>query len=111
MRAASAQTLKVLAAFLADATGDHYGLEIARNAGLATGTIYPILTRLERRGWVTSAWEERDPSDAGRPRRRYYRLTAEGMRAARAEIAEAHATFSRALGTTGPQPLPGAAAA
>jgi PadR family transcriptional regulator PadR len=38
-------------------------------------SLYPLLYRLERRGWVKGEWE---PS-AGR-RRRYYRLTATGLK-------------------------------
>ena len=48
-------------------------------AGLPSGTIHPILGRLERLGWVESRWEDIDPSQAGRPARRYYRLTTDGI--------------------------------
>jgi DNA-binding PadR family transcriptional regulator len=81
------QTQAVLAALMSDVREPHYGLEIAREAGLASGTIYPILARLERAGWVESEWENVDQSEVGRRRRRYYRLTAEGERAARNELA------------------------
>jgi len=81
------QTELVLGALLASPTEPHYGLEIAKQAGLASGTIYPILARLERSGWVESQWEDIDPAAAGRRPRRYYRLTAEGEAAARAQLA------------------------
>lgn len=84
----SSQTQAVLAALLRDMTEPHYGLEIARAAGLASGTIYPILARLERQKWVESEWEQIDESAEGRRRRRYYRLTGEGARAAGQELAE-----------------------
>ncbi len=83
---ATAQTQAVLASLLERPEEPHYGLEIAKEAGLATGTIYPILARLERMRWVTSEWEDIDESQAARRRRRYYRLTGEGMAAARAEF-------------------------
>src|SRR5262245_34691052 len=51
-----------------------YGLELAREAGVATGTLHPILARLENLGWLASRWEEIDTHEEGRPRRRYYRL-------------------------------------
>nr|WP_244197375.1 PadR family transcriptional regulator [Amycolatopsis coloradensis] len=51
-----------------------YGLEICGAAGLPSGTIHPILTRLEKAGWLRSRWERIDPSELGRPRRRYYSL-------------------------------------
>jgi DNA-binding PadR family transcriptional regulator len=81
------QTQAILAALLQDAATPHYGLEMAKAAGLPSGTIYPILARLERAGWIESEVEAIDPRVAGRRARRYYTLTAEGERAARAEIA------------------------
>jgi DNA-binding PadR family transcriptional regulator len=80
--------LKVLGAMLDDPAGDHYGLAIAHQTGLKSGTLYPILARLERAGWVTSNWEATDPTEQGRPRRRYYRLTGAGEQAARRALAE-----------------------
>ena len=63
--------------------GEQYGLEIAKQAGLASGTIYPILARLETAGWVESGWEDIDESLEGRRKRRYYRLTGVGERQGR----------------------------
>jgi PadR family transcriptional regulator PadR len=81
-------TLKVLKALLADPLGEHYGLQLAREAGLKSGTIYPILVRLEGYGWVESAWEEIDPVVAGRRPRRYYRLSTLGAERARQHLQE-----------------------
>jgi PadR family transcriptional regulator PadR len=39
-------------------------------------SLYPLLYRLEKRGWIQGRWVEK----AGQRRRRYYRLTAEGKR-------------------------------
>lgn len=39
-------------------------------------SLYPLLYRLEERGWIVGAWVER----AGERRRRFYKLTAEGRR-------------------------------
>lgn len=66
---------------------EHYGLELAKAASLPSGTIYPILARLERYGLLAAAWENIDEHAEGRRRRRYYTLTGEGARAARAELA------------------------
>jgi PadR family transcriptional regulator, regulatory protein PadR len=82
----SVQTQAILAALLQDVTRPQYGLEMAKAAGLPSGTIYPLLARLEREGWVESEPEDIDASSVGRPPRRYYRLTGEGARVARAEI-------------------------
>jgi DNA-binding PadR family transcriptional regulator len=76
-------TLRVLAALLADPTGEHYGLELCRSAELPGGTLYPILARLESAGWLTSAWEDIDEQAEGRRRRRYYRLTDSGAERSR----------------------------
>ncbi|SDJ53716.1 PadR family transcriptional regulator [Nonomuraea jiangxiensis] len=55
-----------------------YGLEICKTTGLGPGTAYPILTRLERIGWVRAYWTE---DDTRGPRRRMYELTGEGVSA------------------------------
>ncbi len=71
---------------LLDASGQEmYGLEICKAAQLPSGTIHPILARLERLGWLESSWEDIDPVKEGRPRRRYYQL--KGARAATAQAA------------------------
>ena len=84
----SHQTKLVLQVFLDAPSDETYGFEIARAAGLPAGTIYPILRRLENAGWIDSRWEEIDESEEGRRRRRYYRLTGEGRRAAQAAVAD-----------------------
>src|SRR6201987_5296246 len=95
------QTLQVLKVLLTDPLDEHYGLEISRESGLPTGSIYPILTRLEAAGWVTSAWENIDESRQGR-RRRYYRLTAEGAKSALDEVANARQLLSPAATQSSP---------
>lgn len=79
-------TREVLAAFMEAPGDEHYGLNVAKAAGLKSGSLYPILGRLEEHGWLTSRWEELDPSEEGRPRRRYYRLTADGIGMAKAVL-------------------------
>ena len=68
----------VLRAMLAEPTREMYGLQICQQAGLPSGTIHPILARLEALGWLRSYWEDADPQEEGRPRRRYYKLTDDG---------------------------------
>lgn len=77
------QTLKVLGALMSSAD-QKSGADIARQTKIWSGTLYPILMRLERVRWVQSQWEEGNPSELGRPRRRLYRVTALGARKARA---------------------------
>ena len=83
-------TQRVLKALLADPPAELYGIEIGDAAHLPSGTVHPILARLEGLGWVESRWEEIDPSAAGRPARRYYRLTPDGVAAARSALARAY---------------------
>lgn len=83
------QTLQVLRVLLDDPSARHYGLGIAKAARLPTGTIYPILARLEQTGWVTSNWELADPVAVGRPRRRFYQLSAEGAERAGQQVQQA----------------------
>ncbi len=83
----SAQTLSVLAALAADPTGWLHGYLLAKQTGLASGTLYPILIRLADRHLIEARWEDEQP--AGRPRRHLYRLTPDGLTAARTALAQA----------------------
>jgi PadR family transcriptional regulator PadR len=83
-------TQLVLRAFLEDPTQELYGIEIGAAAGLPSGTVHPILARLEGLRWVQSRWEEIDPRLQGRPARRYYRLTAAGAHSAQQALARAY---------------------
>jgi DNA-binding PadR family transcriptional regulator len=83
-------TQRVLHALLSDPERELYGLEIGEAAELRSGTVHPILARLEGVGWLQSRWEDIDPQAAGRPARRYYRLTAEGALSGQAALARAY---------------------
>lgn len=77
-----------------------YGVDLAKRLGrhqalfASEGTLYPLLSRLRRQGWVESSWHE---SKSGPPRR-YYQLTDDG-RAALAAFAEAWELFSEDVRT------------
>jgi DNA-binding PadR family transcriptional regulator len=74
----------VLRLALEDPGCEWYGLQMIEATGLPGGTIYPIIARLERYGWLESRWEDPAEHEAEkRPRRRYYRFTAEGAERAR----------------------------
>ena len=88
-------TQAVLNALLDEPGKERYGLEIGAATGLPSGTVHPILARLEGLGWVDSSWEQTDPREQGRPRRRYYRLNAYGMGMARDALARAYETRTR----------------
>jgi PadR family transcriptional regulator, regulatory protein PadR len=85
------QTQLVLRALLEEPAAERYGLQLCELTGLPSGTVYPIVARLEQVGWVESRWEDPDEHIAeGRPRRRYYRLTGDGAPAARAALAKVY---------------------
>lgn len=90
----SAQTIKVLGALMSS-SGELSGAEIGRATELASGTLYPILARLEQAGWFKSRWESEQPQALGRPRRRLYRITAVGVRNARAAYRDLQPALGR----------------
>ena len=77
-------TLDVLEALLGP-DDELYGLKIAKAIERPTGSVFPILARLEQAGWVASEWET---AEARGPRRRFYRLSPDGLSGARALLAE-----------------------
>jgi DNA-binding PadR family transcriptional regulator len=68
------QTQMVLLVLLAAPDRERYGLELSQLTGIASGTIYPILQRLEEAGWLRCRWEEVNSEKEGRPARRFWRL-------------------------------------
>ena len=59
--------------------GYHYGFDIMDATGLPSGTVYPILRRLDAEGCVRSQWErDGEARKEQRPPRRYYELTSHG---------------------------------
>ena len=85
-------TQLVLGEMIADPTRRIYGFELCAATGQPSGTVYPILARLEGLRWLESEWEEPDVHvPEGRPRRRYYRLTEDGAAKARTALRAAEA--------------------
>jgi PadR family transcriptional regulator PadR len=77
------QGLRVLREFMKEPLYELSGADVARGTSLLSGTMYPLLIRFENAGWLKSRWEAVNPGDVGRPRRRYYRITAAGQMAYR----------------------------
>lgn len=76
-RSLSHQALSVLQC-ISDAREEwSYGLEISKSTGLKSGSLYPILMRLNERGLLESCWLE--PERPGRPPRHGYRITTAGI--------------------------------
>ena len=82
----SGPTLKVLRLYLMAPRAEHSGADISKRTKVGAGTLYPLLARLETAGWLTSEWENLDPKEAGRPRKRFYRITAVGQNKGRAAL-------------------------
>lgn len=70
---------KIARVLLADPDARHHGYDTGREAGVRSGSLYPILWRFLAAGWLADGWE--DPAEAEghpRPRRRYYTVTDDG---------------------------------
>jgi PadR family transcriptional regulator, regulatory protein PadR len=81
----SVQTLSVMAVLCEQPPHWRHGYALAKQTGLKSGTLYPILIRLADRGLVEACWQ--DEPQRGRPRRHLYRLTPEGLASASAALA------------------------
>ena len=57
-----------------------------QQARVSSGTLYPLLMRLEECGILESEWETIEPKQMGRPRRRLYRITGSGAEFARTAL-------------------------
>ena len=79
-RALSPAARRLLAALAASAGGWRHGYDLCREADIKSGTLYPLLIRLEAQGHLQAEWH--DPDTPGRPPRHVYRLTASGLRLA-----------------------------
>jgi PadR family transcriptional regulator, regulatory protein PadR len=103
----SPQTAAVLVALAAGTADWRHGYDLARETGLKSGTLYPILIRLAERGLVQARWEDEQP--AGRPRRHLYRLTAGGLATAR-ELPAPRPAAPGTRAASGSKAVPGNAA-
>lgn len=81
--------LQVLIVMVRNPEKQQYALELSRDAEVSVGSIYAVLARLEQQRLVDSKTEDIDPAAEGRPARRYYKLTAEGLTFAREELRKA----------------------
>ena len=84
---ASRQTHLLFAALLERPRAWRHGYELAKETGLKSGTLYPLLMRLSDQGLLDSRWQE--PDQPGKPPRHMYRPTAGGLALAREQRASA----------------------
>jgi PadR family transcriptional regulator len=97
--------LDVLDTFL-EAFDEHvelHGWAIMRATKRSGPTVYGILDRLEDAGWVTGRWEDHNP-EPNKPRRRFYRLTPDGVTAAHDLIKERRPQALRRHSRRAPRP-------
>jgi PadR family transcriptional regulator, regulatory protein PadR len=98
-RMLSNQAKNVLAALLDGRTGWMHGYELSKLANVKSGTLYPLLIRLEEQGYLEAEWQQQNVR--GRPPRHAYRLTASGVKLAQANLpVEPWSAYSRQLGAT-----------
>jgi PadR family transcriptional regulator PadR len=100
----SPQTLKVFGALLKDPQAWHYGYGLSKQTGLASGTLYPILTRLAERELLETQWEP--PVQPGRPPRHAYRLTPDGLALAQSRLVDRAAASADAKNHPRVRPMP-----
>ena len=81
----SRETVRVLEKFVERPTDWHYGYELSRETGLKSGTLYPILMRLEKYTLLEARWVA---TGEGVPPRHTYRLTPNGLELVRAKLTE-----------------------
>ncbi|HXO72802.1 MAG TPA: PadR family transcriptional regulator [Bradyrhizobium sp.] len=78
----TASGLRIVNVFLTNPTRPWSGYQLSKEAKTGSGTLYPLLHKLEKHGWLESKWEDGEQTP-GRPRKRLYTLTAAGARNAR----------------------------
>jgi len=83
-RKPSRQAISVLQALLSRPTDWRYGYDLAKEIGLQSGTLYPVLMRLAEQALLESEWRVSDRP--GAPARHAYRLTRAGLDFARASV-------------------------
>jgi len=79
-RALSPAARRVLHALAKAGSAGRHGYDLCREADIKSGTLYPLLMRLEGQGYLAADW--RAAETPGRPPRHVYRLTTEGRRLA-----------------------------
>lgn len=95
-RALSPSARTVLAVLLEAGDRWSHGYELVRLADVKSGTLYPLLIRLEAQGYLEAEWQQ--PTEGGRPPRHAYRLTASGVQLARANPPEQTVASASHLG-------------
>ncbi|MEU7323395.1 PadR family transcriptional regulator [Streptomyces griseoviridis] len=80
--------VRILQAYLEDPTTPMYATELMTRAHVGSGSLYPALARMEAAGWIVQEKEDIDPSEEGRPARRYFSMTGKGAAEAHVALVE-----------------------
>jgi len=100
-------SLSAVAVLGAIANEIRHGFDIMDATGLPSGTVYPVLGRLERDGYVRARWESpATAQEEKRPPRRYYWVTASGARALASSIEHYRTLGGRFSLGASPEPVP-----
>jgi DNA-binding PadR family transcriptional regulator len=89
----SPKMVDVIKIFLEDPSKPRYGMELMRATKQPSGTLYPILAKFEKNGWLSLGNEDIDPRVEGRPARRFYRITGAAEKAAHRQLAALSARY------------------
>jgi PadR family transcriptional regulator len=93
VRQLSGKAKAVLEQFVEEPEREWFGLEILREIGVSSGSLYPILHRLEERGFLVARWEPlEEATPEGRRPRRLYRLNPGSMEQAREALLESNSS-------------------
>jgi DNA-binding PadR family transcriptional regulator len=95
-RALSPAARQLLAALMEGGSGWLHGYDLSRQSGIKSGTLYPLLIRLEGQGYLEAEWQP--STEPGRPPRHAYRLTEAGRALAMANPPAVGAAHGRDLG-------------
>lgn len=99
-------TLPTAMVLMAVSRNYRYGFDISDATGLPSGTVYPVLRRLEEAGLLRSRWEGVETARSEqRPPRRYYTVTGSGSQAVR-DAMDRYPTLERAFDRPATQPEP-----
>src|SRR6187551_1983643 len=82
-------TRGLLVKLVADPAAEHHVTRLVLETGLSAGEVYRVLARLEAVHWLESGWDPPTNRQQGWPRRRHYRLSADGLAMARGALASA----------------------
>lgn len=87
------RTMELLLFLCNTPNNEFSGSSMSKELRIASGTLYPLLVKLEDAGLVVSHWENGDPQELGRPRRRYYKITGEGSKAIHERMSAINSSF------------------